>query len=140
MNRQTIDIVLLLEQAQKRVSRDFDRALADAGATGEQWRVLDKLADEGGRPIGELAQLLGIHPPTMTKLVDRMVGSGLVQRIVDEADSRRVLIYITDVGLHLFAKLAERATAFQLKLSSRLGATEASQLTALLGNLAADST
>ena len=140
MNHQTIDIVLLLEQAQKRVSRDFDRALADAGATGEQWRVLDKLVDEGGRPIGELAQLLGIHPPTMTKLVDRMVGSGLVQRIVDEADSRRVLIYITDVGLHLFAKLAERAAAFQLKLSSRLGATEASQLTALLGNLAADST
>jgi len=140
MNHQTIDIVLLLEQAQKRVSRDFDRALADAGATGEQWRVLDKLADEGSRPIGELAQLLGIHPPTMTKLVDRMVGSGLVQRIVDEADSRRVLIYITDVGLHLFAKLAERAAAFQLKLSSRLGATEASQLTALLGNLAADST
>lgn len=133
-----IDIVRLLEQAQKRVSRDFDHALADVGATGEQWRVLDKLADEGGRPIGELAQQLGIHPPTMTKLVDRMVALGLVQRIVDEADSRRVLIYITDVGLHLFGKLAEKAVAFQQDLSSRLGASAASQLTQLLGNLAAD--
>lgn len=138
MNHSTIDIVLLLEQAQKRVSRDFDRALADVGATGEQWRVLDKLADEGGRPIGELAQLLGIHPPTMTKLVDRMVATGLVQRIADEADSRRVLIYITDVGLHLFAQLAEKAAVFQQKLSSRLGANEATQLTQLLGSLAAD--
>jgi len=138
MNPSTIDIVLLLEQAQKRVSRDFDRALADVGATGEQWRVLDKLADEGGRPIGELAQMMGMHPPTMTKLVDRMVATGLVQRIVDEADSRRVLIYITDVGLHLFAKLAEKAAAFQQNLSSRLGASEASQLTQLLGSLAAD--
>lgn len=138
MNPSTIDIVLLLEQAQKRVSRDFDRALADVGATGEQWRVLDKLADEGGRPIGELAQLLGIHPPTMTKLVDRMVATGLVQRIADEADSRRVLIYITDVGLHLFAQLAEKAAVFQQNLSSRLGAAEAGQLTQWLGNLAAD--
>lgn len=138
MKPSTIDIVLLLEQAQKRVSRDFDRALADVGATGEQWRVLDKLADEGGRPIGELAQLLGIHPPTMTKLVDRMVATGLVQRIADEADSRRVLIYITDVGLHLFAQLAEKAAVFQQNLSSRLGASEATQLTHLLGSLAAD--
>ena len=138
MNPSTIDIVLLLEQAQKRVSRDFDRALADVGATGEQWRVLDKLADEGGRPIGELAQLLGIHPPTMTKLVDRMVATGLVQRIADDADSRRVLIYITDVGLHLFAQLAEKAAVFQRNLSSRLGASEATQLTQLLGSLAAD--
>jgi len=137
MNQQTIDIVLLLEQAHKRVSRDFDRALAHGGATGEQWRVLDKLADEGGRPIGELAQALGIHPPTMTKLVDRMVASGIVQRIVDESDSRRVLIYITDVGLQLFAQLAEKAAAFQQDLTSRLGENKASQLTRLLGNLTA---
>ncbi len=97
--------------------------------------MLDKLSDESGRPIGELAQQLSMNPPTMTKLIDRMVAAGLVQRIVDDEDSRRVLVLITDVGLVLFGKLSQRATEFHKGLTDSLNPREAVQLSKLLGHL-----
>jgi DNA-binding MarR family transcriptional regulator len=131
----SIDITLLLEQAQRRVSKELDRVLSEAGATAEQWRVLNKLSDEKGLAIGELAQQLSMNPPTMTKLIDRMVAAGVVQRIVDDEDSRRVLVFITDSGLILFGKLSQKATEFHEGLSESLNAREALQLSKLLGNL-----
>lgn len=131
----SIDITLMLEQAQRRVSRNLDRVLSEVGASAEQWRVLDKLSDEKGLPIGELAQQLSMNPPTMTKLIDRMVAAGLVQRIVDDQDSRRVLVFITDSGLTLFGKLSQKAIEFHEGLAESLNAREALQLSKLLGHL-----
>lgn len=130
-----IDITLMLEQAQRRLSKELDRVLAQVGASAEQWRVLDKLSDESGRPIGELAQLLSMNPPTMTKLIDRMVAAGVVQRIVDDEDSRRVLVFITDAGLVLFGKLSRKAGEFHEGLAETLSARDAQQLSRLLGHL-----
>ncbi len=130
-----MDIPFLLEQAQRRLSREFDRALAEVGATAEQWRVLDRLSDEKGRPMGELASELDMNPPTMTKLIDRMVAAGLAQRIVDEADNRRVLVFITDTGLVLLEKLSERAAAFHTGLTDVLSQKDAAQLGRLLASL-----
>ena len=131
----SIDITLLLEQAHRRLSRGLDKALSEVGASAEQWRVLDKLSDENGRPIGELANLLGMNPPTMTKLIDRMVAAGLVQRIVDEQDSRRVLVFITDVGLELFGRLSLRASEFHDALAVSLSEKDTRQLGKLLGHI-----
>ena len=131
----SMDITLILEQAQRRVSRELDRVLSEVGASAEQWRVLDKLSDEKGLPIGELALQLSMNPPTMTKLIDRMVAAGLVQRIVDDEDSRRVLVFITDTGLVLFGKLSQKATEFHEGLAESLNAREAQQLSKLLGHL-----
>lgn len=131
----SMDITLILEQAQRRVSKELDRVLSEVGASAEQWRVLDKLSDEKGLPIGELAQQLSMNPPTMTKLIDRMVAAGLVQRIVDDEDSRRVLVFITDSGLVLFGKLSQKATEFHEVLAESLNTREALQLSKLLGHL-----
>lgn len=129
------DLTFMLEQAQRRLSHELDHALSSVGASAAQWRVLDMLSDEGGRPIGELAQQLSMNPPTMTKLIDRMVASGLVQRKVDDEDNRRVLVFVTDVGLQLFEKLAERATEFHAGLTQTLNSRDASQLKKLLSHL-----
>ena len=130
------DLALLLEQAQRRVSRALDRALGEAGASAEQWRVLDRLSDEQGRPIGELAQDLSMNPPTMTKLIDRMVATGLVQRILDATDNRRVLVVITDAGLALYGKLSAKASDFHEDLKGTLSERQTEQLSKLLGQLA----
>ncbi len=131
----TPDLALLLEQAQRQVSRALDRTLGEVGASAEQWRVLERLADEEGRSIGELAQNLSMNPPTMTKLIDRMVAGGLVQRIVDAEDNRRVLVVITDSGLDLHKKLSAKASEFHADLAESFSARETAQLSKLLGHL-----
>jgi len=130
------DLTYLLERAQRRVSLELDKALAHLGASGEQWRVLDKLADEAGRSMGELSVMLKMNPPTLTKLMDRMVAAGLVQRIADTTDSRRVLVFITDAGLEMVVKLSSCADVFHASLSTELSQQEATQLTKLLTSLA----
>lgn len=130
------DFSQLLLLAHRRVSRELERTLGEVGATAEQWRVLQLLADETGRPIGELATMLDMNPPTMTKLVDRMVAQSWVQRIVDEVDNRRVLIFITDGGLALVKKLSLKAGIYFQGLSAGFSNAEAAQLRKLLTSLA----
>ncbi|MCR4431741.1 MAG: MarR family transcriptional regulator [Tepidanaerobacteraceae bacterium] len=49
----------------------------------------------------DIAQMLGISPPTVAISLKRMEKAGLVRKIVDENDLRRNLITLTDKGLQL---------------------------------------
>jgi DNA-binding MarR family transcriptional regulator len=51
----------------------------------------------GIRP-SDLARMLGIGPPTATKLVARLVGAGLVLRARDRRDQRDISLRLSEVG------------------------------------------
>jgi DNA-binding MarR family transcriptional regulator len=80
----------------------FSEAAANkAGLTPQQHQAL--LAIKGfssAEPIsvGELAQFLLVRHHTAVELMDRMTRLGLLKRIVDEGDSRRVLVKLTRRG------------------------------------------
>ena len=76
-----------------------------------------------------------MNPPTLTKLVDRMVGKSLVQRAADPEDSRRVLVYATDAGLELLQQLQSRIDQHHAALGALLGERNARQLERLLALL-----
>jgi DNA-binding MarR family transcriptional regulator len=59
--------------------------------------VLKGLAG-GPRSMGELAELLALNHPTLTKMVDRLVSANAVYRTPDTADRRRVLIHLAERG------------------------------------------
>ncbi|MGH6710438.1 MAG: MarR family winged helix-turn-helix transcriptional regulator [Bradyrhizobium sp.] len=80
----------------------FSEAAAQkAGLTPQQHQAL--LAIKGfSSPdpisVGELAQFLFIRHHTAVELMDRMTKLKLLKRIVDDADSRRVLLKLTTKG------------------------------------------
>lgn len=125
----------LLDLANRRVVADLQRVLADAGVQRDEWRVLEVLSDEQGRSMGELAQVVAMNHPTLTKLIDRMVGKGWVQRNIDEGDSRRVLVYATDMGLRMAVRLQRPLAEHQRSLTSVLGARRTRELRDLLTTL-----
>ncbi len=61
---------------------------------------------------------------------------GLVQRILDATDNRRVLVVITDAGLALYVKLSSKASDFHEDLKETLSERQTEQLSKLLGQLA----
>ena len=64
-------------------------AAVDHDVTLPQYRALVVLASRGPqRPTG-LADALGVHPSTITRLCDRLVGKRLVQRGESPAESAR---------------------------------------------------
>jgi DNA-binding MarR family transcriptional regulator len=135
MNRIDPHLGLLLERAGRVVGERLDRAFGRDGVTADHWRVLCVLADGEGHTMGEIAEQLQMNPPTLTKLVDRMVGQSLVQRAADPDDSRRVLVYATDAGLALLAELQGKVDRHHAALQALLGDRNARQLERLLTTL-----
>jgi DNA-binding MarR family transcriptional regulator len=88
----------LLARADQRVSSAITSALIAEGSTLERWRVLSLLTDGLGHPMSEIASHVFVPPPTLTKVVDRLVADNLVHRHVDPSDRRRVLVLLTARG------------------------------------------
>ena len=135
MKRNDHHLGLLLERAGRVVGERLDRAIGRDGVTSDHWRVLRRLADAEGHTMGELAERMEMNPPTLTKLIDRMVGKSLVQRAADPEDSRRVLVYATDGGLDLLGELQGKVDAHHAALRALLGDRNARQLERLLTTL-----
>jgi DNA-binding MarR family transcriptional regulator len=79
------------------------RSLADAGedVTLTQYRSLVVLASRGAQTVAELADLVGVTPPTASRLCDRLVKKGLIRRRAGRHDRRQVHIGLTETGRDL---------------------------------------
>ncbi len=80
------------------------------GLTIPQFRSLAFLYRRGGCSLSELAEHLGVMPPTASSLVDRLVRSGLATRDLNESSRRQVVLQLTREGIARFevAKAAAR--------------------------------
>ena len=96
-----------------------------------QLRVLAILRDR--RPtMSELADYLGLDRSTITGLIDRASGRGLLERVANDADKRSARIALTEQGRLLAAEGAREITAGVAPLLSALSPAERSRLTGLL--------
>lgn len=83
-------------------------AAVDHDVTLPQYRAVVVLASRGPqRPTG-LADALGVHPSTITRLCDRLVGKRLVQRGASPANRREVSIRLTPKGRRLVDAVTAR--------------------------------
>jgi DNA-binding MarR family transcriptional regulator len=69
------------------------------GLTLPQVKALIFLYDNGDRSMTELAAGLAVSLPSASELVDRLVDRGLVDRMTDPADRRRVLVSLTEPAI-----------------------------------------
>jgi DNA-binding MarR family transcriptional regulator len=126
-------------RAHRQLHIELEATLQQEGVSVEQWRVLEVLSDYAGYSMGELAELVLMNHPALTKLTDRMVANGLVHRIADAQDQRRVLVHITDRGTAIFSRLKRKAEEHNSRVEQALGASKAAALKALLEDLVTDS-
>lgn len=63
-----------------------------------QFSVLAHLHVHGPRTPGELADTEHVRPPSMTRTINALVESGLVQRTDHPTDRRQVLISLSEAG------------------------------------------
>lgn len=69
---------------------------AEQRLTMGQFRMLTILARDGGPlTVGELRERLGVGGPSASRMVDRLVKEGMVERRDDPADRRRALVELT---------------------------------------------
>lgn len=83
-------------------------------------------------PCGEIGERLVTRVPDVTRLIDRLVKAGLVDRIRGEADRRVVLARITTQGLVLLNKLDRPVLELHEQTLGHLTRSELKQFNRLL--------
>jgi len=102
--RQAELVRYLVLAAQREGSRRLTQELRTISLTPSQSEVLRILGDHGPLSLTGLGELLvcesGKNP---SRLVDRLVGAGLVKRVVAADDRRQVTLSLTDAGREMEA-------------------------------------
>jgi MarR family transcriptional regulator, transcriptional regulator for hemolysin len=95
MERPDRNLGFLLHDVARLMRKRFEQNARDLGLTRSQCQVLAHLARHQGIQQGGLAELLEIEPITLTRLLDRLEGLGLVERRAHASDRRIRLLYLT---------------------------------------------
>ena len=106
--------------------------LAGLGLHVGQEMVLVELWEKDGLRGGELASRLGVEPPTVTKMLRRLEGCGLVERRPDPADARSFGVFLTEKGRALEGPVTRRWGRAQEMTLAGLDAGEREALRRLL--------
>jgi DNA-binding MarR family transcriptional regulator len=109
-----------LRLAAKQIKDGMDRFAEDQGLSESRLRVLMRLHEIASHQLqlGELAELLGVTPRTMTDIIDVLERDGLVKRVPDPVDRRSVLAVITQAGLSRIEAVRKEAVAAQAAVAA----------------------
>jgi MarR family transcriptional regulator, transcriptional regulator for hemolysin len=84
-----------------------DHKAAQFGITRAQWAVLVRLDRSEGLNQSELAEVLDLQPITLTRLLDKLSDSGLIERRPDpDFDRRAKRLFLTSAARPLLEQLA----------------------------------
>jgi MarR family transcriptional regulator, transcriptional regulator for hemolysin len=82
-----------------------DHKAAQFGTTRAQWSVLVRLDRAEGLNQSELAEMLDLQPITLTRLLDKLSDSGLIERRPDPDDRRAKRLFLTPAARPLLEHL-----------------------------------
>ena len=86
-------------------ARCLQPRIAREGVTIGMWFVLRMLWDEDGMTQRELGDRVGINGPTMVAALNSMERAGLVKRVHNQVDRRKINVFLTKCGRDLQSKL-----------------------------------
>ena len=86
-------------------ARCLQPRIAREGVTIGMWFVLRMLWDEDGMTQRELGERVGINGPTMVTALNSMERAGLVKRVHNQADRRKINVFLTKRGRKLKSTL-----------------------------------
>jgi DNA-binding MarR family transcriptional regulator len=122
----------LIADVGRLIRRNFDVKARVLGATRQQWRVLKLLERQEGVNQGRIAEMLEVEPITLSRMIDRLQESGLVERRPDPKDRRAWQLYLTEQAAPVLAQLKTFAEALLDEALEGLASGEREQLTVLL--------
>ena len=94
----------------------------EAEVTLTQYRTLVVLASRGPQSLQDLAAELQVVPSTATRMCDRLVRKGLIERRTPEENRREVELRITEGGASIVARVAAGRKRQLRRITDRMSA------------------
>ena len=79
----------------------------DLPVTRRALEVLQHLSASGPLTVGEQAEHLGLRRNSASEMLQLLEAKGLVARVRDERDERRVLVWLTDAGRDVVSRVGQ---------------------------------
>lgn len=98
------------------LTREFTTGLTEVDLSPTQYRMLILLS-RGDSGSSSLAAYLAVSPPSVTSVVDVLVSRGLVDRVHDQGDRRRISLGLTEEGARLLALADQVADAVMVDIA-----------------------
>jgi DNA-binding MarR family transcriptional regulator len=111
-----------------RLSRELRQETEQLGVTSRQVTLLWLIRGNPGMSLRELAAEERISAPALSGYVDRLEKAGLLARVRDESDRRRVGLALSDQGERLLRRVRARRTTW---LADRLRGLDDDELAAI---------
>ena len=109
--------------------------LAEHGLSYPQYIALMAVGEHGPLTVGALGEVMRLDSGTLSPLLKRMEGAGLVDRSRDPADERRVVVVLTAAGRDRLAAVADVPRTIAAR--SGLGLAQLAELRGTLERLTA---
>jgi DNA-binding MarR family transcriptional regulator len=112
-------------------------ATADETLTPQQVRALVAIASRGTMTATGFAAALGVHASSATRMCDRLVAIGLLDRRDDPADRRYLLLDLTERGQRVVAAIMQQRRTTIRGILTRIPESERCAVTAAFQRFAA---
>jgi DNA-binding MarR family transcriptional regulator len=128
----TESILIALRQVIRAIDQHSHNLVQSHGLTGPQALLLTEIVRRGALTGSELAKHASLSQATVTDIVKRLEGRGLLERTRDTVDKRRQLLKATDQGELL---IKQSVPLLQDRFQARLADLKDWEQTQLLASL-----
>jgi MarR family transcriptional regulator, organic hydroperoxide resistance regulator len=120
----TLDFLRLLWAVDHGLQRRSKRMEAEIGVTGLQRTVIRLIGRFPEVTAGRLAELVHVHPSTLTGVLQRLAARGFIQRARDPEDARVARFVLTAEGAKIDRTQAGTVEAAVRRVLGRLSPTK----------------
>jgi len=109
--------------------------LSEIGLTEQKWRILRTVDECGKVEQSTIAKEACLLLPSVTRITRSLEKAGLLTRIADNQDKRRVMIEITPAGEELIRENIQFSNDIFARLEEQMGRENMNKLLDLLDDL-----
>jgi DNA-binding MarR family transcriptional regulator len=104
-----VDVTARLRGVINRLFRQFNASATGEGLTPSQASALGLIAWRGPLSLADLAEMEGLNPTMVSRIVGKLDEAGLARRVQNPQDLRAGLVEITEAGASMHERIkAER--------------------------------
>jgi MarR family transcriptional regulator, organic hydroperoxide resistance regulator len=133
--REESPVAYLFVKLAKRLRAEFEGRLAPLGIHAGQDRLMEEIWRADGLRQGELIERLGLEPPTVTGILQRLEREGFIRRRPDPENRRVQRVYLTEEGRKLERPVRKVWSEVEKEFLANLSAAERKELLETLTRL-----
>lgn len=122
----------LLIHAHALLSRRVDVFTAEENVSRNEFKVLVTMVGNPGISLGQLAETMQVQQSTLSRIVDRMVDTGFIERKAALGDRRSLELNLTKKGRAKAAPLVDHGNALNTYVEAMLGPQDSKDLKRIL--------